>query len=56
MITRHGQPVVELKPVKPAPGPMTEADITWLDAHRVKPEVIGDAARLIREMRDEEWS
>ncbi len=38
VITRHGKPVVELKPVPPPPKPrrrMTETDIEWLDAHRV---------------------
>ena len=27
VITRRGQPVVELKPVRPVPGPMSDADI-----------------------------
>jgi prevent-host-death family protein len=54
VITRHGRPVVELKPVKANPGPMTEADWAWLDANRVPrldPE--RDAVELVREMRDE---
>ena len=54
VITRHGQPVVELRPVSRAPEPITAADIAWLDAHRIQPKVIGDAAKLVREMRDED--
>ena len=54
VITRHGHPVVELRPVGNLPGPITAADIAWLDAHRIQPIVIGDAAKLIREMRDED--
>ena len=35
VITRRGEPVVELRPVRPAPRPITEADIEWLRAKRV---------------------
>ena len=57
IITRHGQPVVELKAVKSAtagPRPMTDADWEWLDSVRIKlkPGAI-DSATLIRQMRDE---
>jgi len=54
VITRRGQPVVELKPVRPPPRPMTEVDIAWLRARRVgriMPET--DAGTLVSEMRDE---
>ena len=61
VITRRGQPVVELKAVRPAtkpapqsPQPITKADIEWLRARRVgrlSPDK--DAAELVREMRDE---
>lgn len=56
VITRRGQPVVELKPVRPAPRPITDADIEWLRARRVgrKPAET-DAGTLVRQMRDEEW-
>ncbi len=54
VITRHGQPVVELKPVRRVPGPITAEAIAWLDAHRVRPTVIGDAAELVSRMRDED--
>jgi prevent-host-death family protein len=54
VITRRGEPVVELKPVRPAPRPITEADIEWLRARRVgRTPAKTDAATLIREMRDE---
>lgn len=53
VITRHGQPVVEIRPIRQAAEPITAADIEWLDAHRIRPNVIGDAAKLMREMRDE---
>jgi prevent-host-death family protein len=55
VVTRRGQPVVELKPMHPAPRPVTEADIEWLRARRVgrrMPKT--DAATLVRQMRDEE--
>lgn len=56
VITRRGQPVVELKPVKPPPRPITDADIEWLRARRVgRVPAKTDAATLVRQMRDEEW-
>jgi len=59
VITRRGQPVVELKPVSAAsrkPRPITEADIEWLRAHRARltPSKI-DAGTFVSQMRDEEW-
>lgn len=54
VITRRGQPVVELKPVRPPPRPITDADIEWRRARRVgraMPKT--DAATLVRQMRDE---
>jgi prevent-host-death family protein len=56
VITRHGHPVVELKPVPPPPRRITQADIDWLDAHRVgvkQPQE--DAGTLVSRMRDEDW-
>ena len=32
VITRRGQPVIQLKPMRPPPRPITEADIEWLRA------------------------
>ncbi len=54
VITRRGGPVVELKPIRPAPCPITEADIEWLQANlvgRKMPEI--DAGQLVSDMRDE---
>jgi hypothetical protein len=59
VITRRGQPVVELKAVRPVPQPITKADITkadieWLRARRAgRPMPKTDAATLVRQMRDE---
>jgi prevent-host-death family protein len=54
VITRRGQPVVELKPVRPPPRPITEADIEWLRAHRARlTPCKTDAETLVRQMRDE---
>ncbi|MFY9641180.1 MAG: type II toxin-antitoxin system Phd/YefM family antitoxin [Rhodomicrobium sp.] len=55
VITRHGHPVVELKPVSPPERRITDEDIAWLDAHRVGghlPDI--DAGTLVSTMRDEE--
>src|ERR1700758_5496347 len=35
VITRHGNPVVELRPVQKTGRPMTAADVAWFRAHRV---------------------
>jgi prevent-host-death family protein len=54
VITRRGQPVVELKRVRPPPRPITEADIEWLRAHRARlTPCKTDAETLVRQMRDE---
>jgi prevent-host-death family protein len=57
VITRRGQPVVELKPVVQQPGRrITQADIDWLDAHRVGLRGAGeDAVTTVMRMRDEDW-
>ncbi len=54
VITRRGQPVIEFKPVRSPPRPMTQADIEWLRASRVgrtMPKT--DAGTLVSKMRDE---
>ena len=54
VITRHGRPVVELRPIPPAPKPITPKAIDWLDQRRVGGRVPReDAATLVRRMRDE---
>jgi antitoxin (DNA-binding transcriptional repressor) of toxin-antitoxin stability system len=56
VITRHGHPVVELKAVPPPPRRITQADINWLDAHRVGvKQPLEDAGTLVSRMRDEDW-
>jgi prevent-host-death family protein len=57
VITRRGQPVVELKPVPAIPAKprrVTEANIEWLRVHRARlTPCKTDAETLIRQMRDE---
>jgi prevent-host-death family protein len=56
VITSHGQPVVQLKPIKRRPKRMTEADLKWLDARRARlPMAKVDAGTFVSQMRDEEW-
>lgn len=54
-ITRHGQPVVELKPVGKVPRPLTQADVDWVVERRVGRRAKVDAGTLVSQMRDEEW-
>lgn len=55
VITRHGTPVVELKPIPPAPRQVTEQDLDWLAVHRVRRKsAAADAGHLISAMRDED--
>ena len=56
VITRHGQPVAELKPIPPLPRPVTEADLDWLAERRRGRGRQGlDAGTLVSQMRDEDW-
>ena len=53
VISRDGQPVVELRPIPPPPRPVSQADLEWIDAHRVGKAQAGlDAATEVRRMRD----
>jgi prevent-host-death family protein len=58
VITRHGQPVVRLDPVRPAgraPRRLTECDLAWLRAIRERAGGSTDgesAGELVRRMRD----
>jgi prevent-host-death family protein len=55
VITRHGRPVVELRPVAEPTRPVSAADVDWLATHRVgKSEPSEDAGTLVSRMRDEE--
>jgi len=56
VITRHGKPVVEFKAV-PAPiEPISDADLDWLERHRLHPNrgVAEDAGSLLSRIRDED--
>jgi prevent-host-death family protein len=53
-ITRHGHPVVELKPVAPPPRALTSADVEWVIKRRPKRKPGIDSVTLLRQMRDEE--
>jgi prevent-host-death family protein len=56
VITRHGQPVIELKPIKRVPRAMTAADFEWLRERRERlPMAKVDAGTFVSQMRDEEW-
>ena len=54
VITRHGTPVAELRPIPPAPRRVTQADIEWLRANRVGKASAEDAGTFVSKMRDEE--
>ncbi len=55
VITRHGHPVVELKPLRPPAARVSEADLEWLKARRVgRLPAKTDAGALLSRMRDEE--
>lgn len=55
-ITRHGQPVVEVRAAAGKRRQLTNEGLDWLAHRRVgrKPAKI-DAATLISKMRDEDW-
>ena len=56
VITRHGHPIVELKPIHPPPRHITEVDIEWLRKHRIpRRGSTLDAGTLVSRMRDEDW-
>jgi prevent-host-death family protein len=56
VITRRGQPVIELKPVRPPPRPMAKEDLDGLRARRANPErARTDAGTLLRELPDKDW-
>jgi prevent-host-death family protein len=56
VITRHGVPVAELRPL-PAPArPIEQADLDWLAAQMLRPAhaLAQDAGELVAAMRDED--
>jgi prevent-host-death family protein len=54
VITRHGRPVAELRPIPEPAQPVTNADLDWLATLRVgrKPEA-ENAGALLERLRDE---
>jgi antitoxin (DNA-binding transcriptional repressor) of toxin-antitoxin stability system len=54
VVTRHGTPVVELRAIHPAPQPITEADIAWLEARRITPQPgLESPSQSLAALRDE---
>jgi hypothetical protein len=53
VISRDGQPVVELRAIPPPPRPVTQVDLEWIDAHRVGKAKAGLDAADVRRRRDE---
>jgi antitoxin (DNA-binding transcriptional repressor) of toxin-antitoxin stability system len=54
VITRHGQPVVELKAVHRSARHATVEDMDWLATRRVDMNSTTDAGTLVSRMRDED--
>lgn len=56
VITRHGAPVVELRPVAGQVRTVTQADLDWLAAHRFQPKQppAQEGGDLVSSMRDED--
>jgi prevent-host-death family protein len=56
VITRHGAPMVVLKPIARQRRPVSKEDVEWLERHRIKgPPPAEDAGSLVSRMRDEDW-
>jgi prevent-host-death family protein len=54
VITRHGRPVVELKPIPQPVRPVSSEALDWLAARRIKrKKITEDAATLVSRMRNE---
>jgi antitoxin (DNA-binding transcriptional repressor) of toxin-antitoxin stability system len=55
-ITRHGKPVIEFRPVPMPVGPVSDADLQWLAANRLRPNAVpaDDAGKLLTDLRDED--
>lgn len=56
LITRHGKPVVEFKPVAAQVGPVSDADLNWLASNRLQPKrkPAEDGGQLMTRIRDED--
>ena len=56
VITRHGHPVVEIKPVKAPVRHTAKEALAWLETRRLKLHGPGDdPVDLVSRMRDEDW-
>lgn len=56
VITRHGLPIVELRPVSTSPKPITDEALDWLVKHRVGRRLPReDAGTAVSKLRDE-WA
>jgi prevent-host-death family protein len=54
VITRHGVPVAEIRPIRPSPRKLNQADFDWLDSAPIDPGPgYPGAVALVRQMRDE---
>ena len=54
VITRHGHPVIELKPIPEPARAVSAADLDWLARHRIRRRsATRDAGKLVSTMRDE---
>jgi len=56
LITRHGKPVVEFKPIPVPVGPVSDTALQWLAANRLRPKThpTDDAGKLLSGLRDED--
>jgi prevent-host-death family protein len=55
VITRHGHPVVELKPIPEPARAVSGVDLDWLASRRIRRlSVTKDAGKLLSAMRDED--
>jgi antitoxin (DNA-binding transcriptional repressor) of toxin-antitoxin stability system len=56
VITRHGKPVIEFRPVSVPVGPVSDADLQWLATNRLRPKTkpADDAGKVLSDLRDED--
>ena len=55
VITRHGHPVVELKPIPELARAVSGTDLDWLASRRIRRlSATKDAGKLVSAMRDED--
>ena len=56
VITRHGKPVAELRPIPAQPRRVTAEDLDWLAARRIRRlSRTETAGEVVSRMRDEDW-